>query len=94
MGEPWNSISSIGSSRSASRLWRLTARAVRASSRSQRAIGTPIWMMAIVVRTATSTLGNEPTAAATASGSGYGRSVISVKMPSVPSLPTDRRLRS
>jgi hypothetical protein len=39
-------------------------------------------------------LGNEQIAAATASGSGYRRSVISVMTPSVPSLPTNRRVRS
>ena len=69
-GEPWNSISSIGCSRRLRRSWRLTAATVRPSSSSQRAIGTPIWMIAIVVCTAASTEGKWQIAADTASGSG------------------------
>jgi hypothetical protein len=72
----------------------LTARTALASSSSQRAIGTPIWMTWMVVRTAASMLGNWQIAALTASGSGYRRSVISVITPSVPSLPTNSRVRS
>jgi hypothetical protein len=51
-------------------------------------------MVWITVRTAASMLGKEQMAALTASGSGYRRSVISVMTPSVPSLPTIRRVRS
>jgi len=50
--------------------------------------------MVMVVRTAASMLGNEHTAAKTASGKGYKRKVISVITPSVPSLPTIKRVRS
>ena len=87
-------MSSMGSSRSVSLLCTLTMRTVLASMSSTRAIGTPSWMVWITVRTAASMLGNEQTAALTASGSGYRRTVISVMMPSVPSLPTMRRVRS
>ncbi|MNT43959.1 hypothetical protein D3C72_1804560 [compost metagenome] len=93
-GEPWNSMSSIGSSRRLSLLWALTMRTVWWSMSSTRAIGTPSWMVWMVVRTAASMLGNEQIAALTASGSGYRRTVIWVMMPSVPSLPTIRRVRS
>ena len=51
-------------------------------------------MIWIVVRTAASMLGNEQIAAEIASGIGYRRSVTSVITPSVPSLPTNRRVRS
>ena len=57
-------------------------------------MGTPSWMIWMVVRTAASTLGKVHTAADTASGKGYSRSVISAITPSVPSLPTKRRVRS
>ena len=69
-------------------------RTALASINSTRAIGTPIWIMVMVVRTAASMLGNEHTAANTASGKGYKRKVISVITPSVPSLPTIKRVRS
>jgi hypothetical protein len=72
----------------------LTARIAWASSSSQRAIGTPIWIVSMVVCTAASMLGKKHTAALTASGSGYSRNVTSVITPSVPSLPTNRRVRS
>ena len=91
---PWNSISSIGASVSVSLSCRFTARTACVSSNSQRAIGMPIWMIWIVVRTAASMLGKVQVAAEIASGSGYSRSVISVITPSVPSLPTISRVRS
>jgi hypothetical protein len=69
-------------------------RTVCPSSSSTRAMGTPSWMIWITVSTASPMLGNEQIAAATASGSGYRRSVASVMTPSVPSLPTNRRVRS
>ena len=93
-GEPWNSINNMGSSRKPSLLWALTMRTLCASISSQRAIGTPSWMVWMVVRTAASMLGNEQMAALTASGRGYRRTVTSVRTPSVPSLPTIRRVRS
>ena len=67
---PWNSISSSGDSRMLRPLWALTARTALASSSSQRAIGTPIWMTWMVVATAACTLGKWQMAALTASGSG------------------------
>ena len=69
-------------------------RTVLTSISSTRAIGTPSWMTWMVVRTAASMLGKEQTAAEMASGSGYRRTVTSVITPSVPSLPTNRRVRS
>ena len=51
-------------------------------------------MIWIVVRTAASMLGKWQIAALTASGSGYSFSVTSVITPSVPSLPTNSRVRS
>ena len=57
-------------------------------------MGMPSWIVAMVVLTAASTLGNEQVAALIASGCGYTRSVISVITPSVPSLPTNSRVRS
>jgi len=70
VGLPWNSISSIGASRKVRRECLLTPRIAWASSNSQRAIGTPIWMIWIVARTAASMLGKWQMAALTASGSG------------------------
>ena len=93
-GLPWNSISSIGASRSPSWLCALTTRTALASSSSQRAIGTPIWIIWIVARTAEFTSGNWQIAALTASGSGCSLSVTSQITPSVPSLPTMSRVRS
>ncbi len=69
-------------------------RTVLASISSTRAIGTPSWIIWMTVRTAASMLGKEHTAAEIASGIGYSRSVTSVMTPSVPSLPTNRRVRS
>ena len=51
-------------------------------------------MVAITVLTAKSMFGKPQTAAATASGSGCSRTVISLMMPSVPSEPTNSRVRS
>ena len=51
-------------------------------------------MRCIAVRTAAAIDANEQVAAATASGSGWSFSVISVITPSVPSLPTNSRVRS
>ena len=59
-----------------------------------RATGMPDWMVAMVALQAASTLGNGQTPAEIASGIPDSRSVISVMMPSVPSLPTRRRVRS
>ena len=64
------------------------------SSNSTRAMGTPSWMVWMTVRTAASMLGKEQIAAEMASGKGYRRTVTSVITPSVPSLPTIRRVRS
>ena len=48
----------------------------------------------MTARTASPIDGNVQTAAETASGCGYSRTVISVMTPSVPSEPTNRRVRS
>ena len=72
----------------------MTARIIAASSSSQRAIGIPAWTVAIAVATAASTLGSEHVAAETASGMPRTRSVSSVMMPSVPSEPMKRCVRS
>ncbi len=48
----------------------------------------------MTVLTAESMLGKLQTAAATASGNGCSRTVISLMMPSVPSEPTNSRVRS
>jgi hypothetical protein len=72
----------------------LTARIDVASSSSQRATGTPAWTVAIAVATAACVVGNEQTAAEIASGIGRSRNVSSVMIPSVPSEPTNRCVRS
>ncbi len=59
-----------------------------------RATGTPIWMVRITVSTASLSVAKEHTAAEIASGMPYRRSVTSVITPSVPSEPTNRRVRS
>ena len=69
-------------------------RTVLWSINSTRAIGMPIWITSIVVRTAASMLGKEQIAAEMASGSGYSLTVTSVMTPNVPSLPTIKRVRS
>ncbi len=69
-------------------------RTVCVSISSQRAIGMPVWMIAIAVRTAGAIPLNQQVAAATASGRGCSSSVISAMTPSVPSLPTSSRVRS
>ncbi|MDT4877480.1 hypothetical protein FQZ97_1130010 [compost metagenome] len=69
-GEPWNSMSSMFSSRRPSLLCALTMRTVLWSISSQRAIGTPSWITWITVRTAASMVGNEQVAAEIAWGSG------------------------
>ncbi len=61
---------------------------------STRAIGTPVWIVSITLRTASPIEGKVQIAADTASGSGCRRSVIEVITPSVPSEPTSRRVRS
>ena len=91
---PWNSISSMGFSARPSLSCALTATTAFRSSSSQRAIGTPTWMISIVVSTADFASSNETIAAATLSGRGCSFSVISVITPNVPSLPTIRRVRS
>ncbi|MNR49883.1 hypothetical protein D3C85_1693260 [compost metagenome] len=75
-------------------LCRFTARTLAASMNSTRAMGTPIWMISITLWTAESSVGKLQTAADTASGCGYSRTVTSVMMPRVPSLPTKMRVRS
>ena len=72
----------MGASRRPSLLCLLTARMALASSSSQRAIGTPSWMVWMVVCTAASMLGKWQMAALTASGSGYSFTVNSVITPS------------
>ncbi len=91
---PWNSISSIGDSRSPSLLCALTARTAFRSSSSQRAIGTPTCVSWMVALTAPAMSLKWQIAALTASGSGYSFSVTSVITPSVPSLPTNSRVKS
>ncbi len=59
-----------------------------------RATGTPSWIVAMTVFTAESIVGKLQTATATASGNGCSRSVISLMIPSVPSDPTNKRVRS
>ena len=61
---------------------------------SQRAIGMPDWMVWITVLVQPSTMSKAHTAADIASCTGYRRTVTSVMMPSVPSEPTNRRVRS
>ena len=61
---------------------------------SLRAIGTPAWMVWITVLVQPSTESKAHTAADIASCTGYSRTVASVMMPSVPSEPTNRRVRS
>ncbi|MNL79126.1 hypothetical protein D3C87_2056660 [compost metagenome] len=75
-------------------LYWLTERTLAASMNSTRAMGTPIWMISITLWTASSSVGKLHTAADTASGCGYRRTVTSVMMPSVPSLPMKMRVRS
>ncbi|MOA39886.1 hypothetical protein D3C78_1617000 [compost metagenome] len=93
-GLPWNSNTNSGVSRKVSLLYWLTERTLAASMNSTRAIGTPIWMISITLWTASSSVGKLHTAADTASGCGYRRTVTSVMMPSVPSLPMKMRVRS
>ena len=50
-----------------------------------------VWITAL---TASPVPGNEHTAAEIASGSGYSFTVTSVMMPRVPSLPTNKRVKS
>ena len=59
-----------------------------------RATGMPDWMVAIVALQAASTDGNGQTPLAIASGMPCSLSVISVMTPSVPSEPTNSRVRS
>ena len=59
-----------------------------------RATGRPDWIVTIVASQAALTEGNGQTPAAIASGMPCSLSVISVMMPSVPSEPTSRRVRS
>ena len=64
------------------------------SSSSMRATGMPLWMVTIVASQAASIVGNGQMPAEIASGMPCSRSVSSVMMPSVPSEPTKRRVRS
>ncbi len=59
-----------------------------------RATGMPSWMVWITVAAAPAMDSNGQTAARTASGRPYKRSVSSVITPSVPSEPTNNRVRS
>ena len=59
-----------------------------------RATGISDWIVAITVSTAPARSANEQTAADIASGMPRRRSWTSVMMPSVPSEPTNRRVRS
>jgi hypothetical protein len=59
-----------------------------------RATGIPDWMVRMVALQAASTEGNGQTPDEIASGTPASRSVNSVMMPSVPSEPTIRRVRS
>jgi len=61
---------------------------------SQRAIGIPAWIVSMTVLVQPSTDSNAHTAADIASCTGYRRTVTSVMMPSVPSEPTNSRVRS
>jgi hypothetical protein len=75
-------------------LWRLTAVMVSSSSNSMRATGTPIWMVWMTVCDRCIDAGEG------ADGGRHGlrdrveAHVSSVMMPSVPSEPTSRRVRS
>ena len=59
-----------------------------------RATGMPDWIVAMVASQAALTDGNGQTPAEIASGMPCSRNVISVMTPSVPSEPTNRRVRS
>ena len=59
-----------------------------------RAIGRPDWMVWMVASQAARTLGNEQWPPAIASGMPARRSVTSTMTPSVPSEPTNSRVRS
>ena len=72
----------------------MTASIWTSSSSSIRATGTPHWMVWMTVSTAPASDSNEHTAADIASGMPYRRSRISVITPSVPSEPTNNRVRS
>ena len=74
--------------------YRLTASIWTSSRSSIRATGMPSWIVAMTVSTAPSIESNAQTAADTASGIGCSRTVTSVITPSVPSAPTNRRVRS
>ncbi len=72
----------------------MQASMVSSSSSSIRATGTPDWIVAITVSTACSMVGNGHTADEIASGMPCRRRRISVITPSVPSEPTNSRVRS
>ncbi len=57
-------------------------------------MGMPLWMVMIAASQASLIEPKEQVAAETASGMPCSRSVISVMMPSVPSEPTNSRVRS
>ena len=91
---PWNSRKSVGASGYAVLLWRLRAAIVVAHRSSLRATGMPAWSVSITVFAAPSMSGKAHTAADIASCTGWSLTVTSVMMPSVPSEPTKRRVRS
>ena len=59
-----------------------------------RATGRPDWIVSIVASQAARTLAKGQWPPAIASGTPASRSVISTMIPSVPSEPTNRRVRS
>ena len=76
------------------RVARCTARTCTSSSSSIRATGMPDWIVRITASQAAFTVGNGQMPAEMASGMPCSLSVISVMMPSVPSEPTNSRVRS
>ncbi len=72
----------------------LQAATVASSRNSIRAMGMPVWMVAITQSTASAMVGKAQVAAETASGWPDRRSVSSVIRPRVPSDPTISAVRS
>ena len=92
---PWNSTNSVGVSGSVELGIEVAARLTcTSSSSSMRATGMPDWMVTMAASQAASTEGNGQTPAEIASGMPCSFSVSSVMTPSVPSAPTNRRVRS
>ena len=91
---PWNSKKSVGASGKSVFEKRLTMASCASSMISTRATGMPSWIVVMTARAAPSIEANGQTAAATASGRPWRRRVTSVMTPSVPSDPTNSRVRS